>query len=329
MGSQVNAQSVQSWNALRRAVLDASIGASVAQLLSADPSPAVLTLKGIALLDEKDEQRLTIAYRFDNGVEVIGKAFSDHDRAQRLARDHGALWAAALPVPEPLGVVADGSMAVHRRAPGLPLATLLADHAAIDLVHRAGSCLADLHASRPSLDRVADLSADIAKWQRWAVAIDHSAPTGTISARRLACQLADGAGALGGGAGAPIHHDFHPGHVVVGPVMTIIDLDEVRIGAPAVDIGHFEAYLHLASWRDPAVAARLDDHLHAFARGWSYRGADIGDRAIAWARAAAFMKIAWQVALGLGVVPRPSGQQRRAEVARALAAGEASVARVA
>ena len=318
--------SVEPWRDRRNLLLDVSISGELALLLSGGPGLSVPALESIALLDEKVGQRLTIAYRFDNGSRVIGKAFAQADRAGRLARDHEGLWTSGLAVPEPLGLVASATMAVHRRADGVALTRALTDPAAVALVRRAGKWLAALHTATPSLTRTADPADDAAKWATWGEAIDQASTDGAGRARQLALALSARCSELVPAAAVPIHHDFHPGHVLVGDAMTVIDFDEVRMGDRAIDIGHFEAYLHLCAWRDPNVSARLDELVDAFTLGWSTCGAPVADGALAVARAAAYLKIAWQLTLGLGVAPRPVGRERDAQLALALAAGEGSLA---
>ena len=36
----------------------------------------------------------------------------------------------------------------------------------------------------------------------------------------------------------PIHKDLHPGHVLVGDDVYVIDLDEARNGDPTFDVAH-------------------------------------------------------------------------------------------
>ena len=70
----------------------------------------------------------------------------------------------------------------------------------------------------------------------------------------------------------PIHKDFHPGHVLLGDDVCVIDLDEARRGDPTFDVAHFCAYLELLSTARRRRAARtafLEEY--AAATGWPDR----------------------------------------------------------
>jgi aminoglycoside phosphotransferase (APT) family kinase protein len=54
----------------------------------------------------------------------------------------------------------------------------------------------------------------------------------------------------------PIHKDFHAGHVLAVPEgVVVIDLDEARMGDPALDVAHLSTYLD-ASPRPEAAGVR-------------------------------------------------------------------------
>jgi len=71
----------------------------------------------------------------------------------------------------------------------------------------------------------------------------------------------------------PIHKDFHPGHVLVGDHVYVIDLDEARRGDPTFDVAHFCSYLELLSDDSSGPAARaafLQEYVAA--TGWTDPG---------------------------------------------------------
>ena len=327
MSNDMTAQREIGWSAVRAEVLDpASIGSQLGELLSAGPQGQVPSLRSVALLDEKPGQRCTVLYRFVDDVACIGKAFVASERAARLARDHRALWESGVRVPEPLGLIAGGHLAVHRHAPGRPLGELLGSPAGALALADTGRWLAALHGSAARPARSGDRAGEHGKWLRWAEAIDETAHLAHRSARPIAHALQ--ATDRRSRGTAPIHHDLHPDHVLVGAETTVIDLDEVRLGDPAIDLGHLAAYLQLAAWRRDDVAASLAGHLVAVDDGYRSAGGSVEQDAVRWASAAAFLKIAWQLALGLGVRPRPTGPDRQAQLTLALDAAEANLDRL-
>ena len=113
----------------------------------------------------------------------------------------------------------------------------------------------------------------------------------------------------------PIHKDFHPGHVLVGDDLCVVDLDEARRGDPAFDVAHFCCYLELGGGYggSSGPAAFLDEY--AVATGWTDKGTYDPFCAYTW------LKIAKQRTLGRGPCRATATARRAAEVERALVKG--------
>ena len=253
-------------------------------------------------------------------VSVVGKRFTEHRRA-RLLYDHlcqldaGPFADGPLRVPAPVALVPALGLVVYRHCEGRPLHRLTAPARAVHGARRAARWLAQLHASDVRLPRAFSLDQEETSTREWATLIGDRHP-------RLAEQADDLARAWLAGARAavrvpvvPIHKDFHPGHVLVGEDLFVIDLDEARCGDPTFDVAHFCCYLELLS-PDRGRAAR-DAFLaeYAGASGWQDPGSYDAFSAYTW------LKIAKQCAVGTGPQqPVPAGRRDEA-VARALAEG--------
>jgi aminoglycoside phosphotransferase (APT) family kinase protein len=114
----------------------------------------------------------------------------------------------------------------------------------------------------------------------------------------------------------PLHKDFHPGHVLVGDIVCVIDLDEARQGDPAFDVAHFCAYQEAfgPGRCDPRLSRGFVERYTA-ASGWEPGETVTGYAAYAW------LKIARQWTLGSGPCRGASDDERRAGAARALTRG--------
>ncbi|MGW0231413.1 phosphotransferase family protein [Actinopolymorpha singaporensis] len=252
---------------------------------------------------------------------LIGKTFAQPHRAAladanlRALADGPFKDRGALRVPEPLPSPLERGLMLYRHCGGVPL-DRLDGLPALAGVRAAARWLARLHRSEVVLARRLDLRAESADARAWASLVADREP-GLLG---LAWRLADGwtraAQLTPPGADVPIHKDFHAGHVLVDIAVTVIDLDEARMGDPALDLAHFCAYLDLRA--DPAQAdalrrAFLDEYATLAGRPALGRTAHFG--AYTW------LKIAKQLVLGTGPHRCAEGPARSREVARALQRG--------
>ncbi|GAA2758798.1 hypothetical protein GCM10009872_41580 [Actinopolymorpha rutila] len=264
-------------------------------------------------------------------AEVVGKLFAQPFRAvlaeaNLRALADGPFKTGPLRVPEPLPAPVERGLVLYRHGPGTPLDRLDGD-AAVAGVRAAARWLARLHGSDVVLPHRLDLAAETARCRRWAGALADREP----DLHALAWRLADGwalaaesaqAGQLGGEVPmhlrtqVPIHRDFHAAQVLVGESVTVLDLDDARMGDPAFDVAQFCAYLEAGA--DPTRAAALRRaflHEYAAAAGRPYAGRTALFGAYAW------LRIARNLALGNGPLPLTDGRGRVRAVARALQRG--------
>jgi aminoglycoside phosphotransferase (APT) family kinase protein len=281
-----------------------------------------ITVESATELASASGRRAVVRYRV-RGLDgptpslVVGKVFVEPRRAvllhQHLLLLSSAPVGTAPSVPEPLAHVPDLGLVVYRHREGTPLSTVTDPVRLQAGVRGAARWLACLHSCEVELPRSLSLDTEVASTRAWAALIGRLHPDLAEPAQRLA----DGwsAGAVANGRAVPLHKDFHPGHVLVGDGLHVIDLDEARQGDPAFDLGHFSAYAALLDRGRPAVLASAFLEEYAAATGWVDRGSLASFRAYAW------LKIARQWASGAAPFRAATAARRRAGVEQALAGG--------
>ncbi len=251
-------------------------------------------------------------------AEVVGKVFAEPQRAQ-LVYEHLRVLSEALPttqglgVPEPLALLPERGLVVYRHGEGTPLSGIHDPAAALRGVQAAARWLAQLHSSEVTLPRRVDLAQEVKTTCEWAELIASIYPWAAAQARWVAEHWAAQAVPRTGTA-VPLHRDFHPGHVLVGDRICVIDLDEARQGDAAFDIAHFCAYVELLMGapadhgsEDAASTAGLESAFveeYAAATGWADGGSVAGFTAYTW------LKIAKQWATAAGPCRGASAEQR-------------------
>jgi aminoglycoside phosphotransferase (APT) family kinase protein len=283
-------------------------------------------LQDAAVVDVKPGQRTTARFLLADGRTVFGKSFADPERARRLWDIHQAMWQAGVRVPRPIALLDEACLVLYEATDGDTLESQLSSPDAQAWVVRAGQWLADLHATPIALAHRFDLSTELDNLAEWAGQIGAASPNMARRAEQLTDALARAARGLDMVGSVAIHKDFHAGHVLIGSDVTVIDLDEARLGDPAFDVGHFAAYLWLAAWRDQAVDRQLDRLRAALLDGYHACGLTVAEAVVRWSQAYTFVKIARQLALGLGVAPHPIGSDRDDQIDRAVSAGEVCLA---
>jgi aminoglycoside phosphotransferase (APT) family kinase protein len=208
-------------------------------------------------------------------------------------------------------------MVLYREVTG----TALDRAATADGVPAAGQAarwLAGLHGSGAVLARRLDLAHELVDVEKWASCVADREPAAGAAAHLLAERLAAAAAELPTLPEVPIHKDFHAGHVFLVPGgVAVIDLDEARMGDPALDVAHLLAYLD-ASPRPEAVELRA-----AFLDAHGALGGPSPELRLAFFTAYTDMKIAKQLVTGRGPVRPAPGQERTAALAAVLRRGTA------
>ena len=260
-------------------------------------------------------------------VPLIGKALTESRRA-RLLHEHlrllhdGPFGSGDLRVPEPVALLPAQRVVLYRHCEGTPLDRITEPADLEAGVRRAARWLARLHTSDVVLPRTFSLAQEGESTRQWATAVGQVHPALAAPARALAEGWVTVAMSADLVQEVPIHKDFHPGHVLVGDDLCVIDLDEARQGDPAFDVAHFCCYLELAGGYGASrshTAAFLDEY--AVATGWTDKGTYAPFCAYTW------LKIAKQWALGSGPCRDTETARPAAEVERALAKGAECLSR--
>ena len=268
--------------------------------------------------------RYTVEGLEENGtaVSVIGKAFDELARA-RLLHEHlhvlstGPFSDGPLRVPTPLALLPAQRMVLFRASDGIPLDRIVDAGPAAAGARRAAQWLAHLHSAPVRLPRRFSLDREHETSHQWTALLADAHPSEARAAWSLAARWATSARSVGDVAGeAPIHKDFHAGHVLLGEGVCVLDLDELRLGDPTLDLAHFCTCLEAVAGPvvgRPVGAAFLEEY--AAATGWVDRGSYAPYCAYTW------LKVAKQVTLGTGPFRGTPPPARGALVAAAIARG--------
>ncbi|MDQ3104685.1 MAG: aminoglycoside phosphotransferase family protein, partial [Actinomycetota bacterium] len=255
---------------------------------------------------------------------VIGKVFTEPRRA-RLLHEHLRLLSAGpfryepACVPEPLGLLPERALVLYRSCAGAPLDQITDLAEAARGAALAARWLARLHGSDIVLPRRLLLHQEAISTCEWARLVGQVHPPVAARARRLAEGWLVAGLSPGFEGNRPIHKDFHAGHVLVGPGVCVIDLDEARQGDPTFDVAHFSTYLELEASTDPSRSALRRVFLDEYAAA----GAKVDEDALGPYCVYTWLKIAKQWVSGSGPGRTASPAQRRDGVMQAIAKGEA------
>ena len=222
--------------------------------------------------------RATFAYeaQVENGTEstvhLVGKMQSGKPALRRFDR-HQALWFASqgrVSIPRPIGVVEDAGIALQEHVSGERLGALVNRTDFAVLAREAARMLARLHQLRLPVTKERRSTDDVRHLKRWAELLRALRPdlASRITAHEIALTriLLRNTSSRG-----LIHADFHHTNVLVdGTRLTFIDLDEMAMGDPMVDVGRFMASLRIPAFRvfgrasalEYASEAFLEEYLH-------------------------------------------------------------------
>lgn len=288
------------------------------------------------VVDRKPGRRALLRYRLAGPGPtqdriLLGKLYTDPAQAGRvhdlMARLDQEVFAASpgLGVPRALGWSNEPPLVLYRPAPGAGI-----DEA--DGVRRseamagAARWLACLHRSRLDLDRRLDVDHEVANAGAWAETIADAMPALAGEAAAAVDSLQSAAAGLRVRTDVPIHKDFHHQHLVLGPDrLAVVDLDEARLGDPAVDLAHFVANLGLAAMRGTTAVDGSNGLADVFLDAYGAETGWVPDERFDFFRRYTAVKIAKQLAVGSGLRPRPTGVERERQARLVLAdAGGAS-----
>ncbi|MGO4596114.1 phosphotransferase [Terrabacter sp. 2RAF25] len=270
-------------------------------------------------------RRVVVRYRVTGGsegpVDVIAKAYADHGRAV-VAHENLVLFD-RLRDPEvrcgtqrPIGVHPHLGIVLCRAAAGqpvtpspggprrVPVAAATSPGAPrevaldeVDVVRAAGLLgrwLRTVHATRAGAGRRLEVGHEVANCGLWAERIGRVDARLLAPARELVDLLDTRAATLPDVGDALIHKDLHLGHVLVGDrgQVTVIDLDEARMGDPAFDVAHLCAYA------EESRSGQVEHAVRAFLDAYGDVPGAGAQRRLAFFRAYTLLKITRQQLAG-------------------------------
>jgi aminoglycoside phosphotransferase (APT) family kinase protein len=271
-------------------------------------------------------------------VPLIGKTYLDRHRSAiahgnlRLLSEEVFAGTPGLAVPTPVCQVPALRMVLYREVRGTPLDRMPSAVADTGGVLTA-RWLTSLHMSRVVLARRLDLAHEVVNVGLWAATVGDAAPDARAAAYALADRLTAAAADLPEVDEVPVHKDLHTGHVfAVGrwraadgtdgepPGVAVIDLDEARMGDPALDLAHVTAYLDASPWPG-ARAARA-----AFLMAYGPLPGPAPQLRSAFFGAYTSLKIAKQLVTGGGPLRAPAVPPRMPALMAVLRRGAACLA---
>ncbi len=207
---------------------------------AAAPQPALWSAD-LEVLSYKPERRLVARLEGSRGARAVLRLYRDADFARARAAARSLESREVLRVPVAIDHSHTHRVLTFSWLTGEPLRRRLAAGAATES-RRVGRALAELHGQAPPRKVVATPSSG-ERLRAVAAAVEAILPEAGARASRSATRLAS---ALAGFASpvCAIHGDFHADQVLVGgDAVPVLDLDEVRAGTAAEDLGCFLAHL--------------------------------------------------------------------------------------
>lgn len=222
------------------------------------------------LMRYKAQKRCLIHYQMTTG-DIIGKirfkgADTKTNDLQHALFKQGFGRGAAdyIQVAEPLGVIAEWHMTLQRLEPGVVATCIFREgdvQAQLRLAMLAARAISKLHHASVRPTRHHTIADELQILNRQLARVAAAKPGWAQRVRRLlgACQGLSRQ--LPKTAAVTIHRDFYADQVLIdGARCTLIDLDTLSLGDPALDVGNFAAHLKEQALRE---RGHLDHLYHA------------------------------------------------------------------
>ena len=270
------------------------------------PKPARLTCR---LLAYRARRRAAIAYRrFDETAAhqtLMGKTFRG-DRAKALLDVHEAVARELVAngcnnvcVPASVGLIESQRMALFSWVQGASLDFAPASLSCAFCAERttvrvtaAIDALAALHrVSLPGLPAYS-VSDECAIVDRWRAALVDMSPSGAACVFMLAEALRSVGESVRSTRQCTIHRDFYDKQLLQGQSgTTILDLDTLSRGHPAVDLGNYLAHVYLCSLQSDWPKQAFPETAQAALRRYDERTATLHDDALPFCFASALFRV--------------------------------------
>lgn len=305
--------------------------------LAGQPLAAGMPLTcSVNVLAHKLGRRCTLRYTISGDREggqpgrrftVIGKLYGKLKKAERLYQratalrqrpfgDHGPLR-----IPAPLMLDKGFGLVLQEHAEGSDLRQAMSAPDCVLPLSLAGRWLALLHAT-PPLEGLASASLErelgkVDQWCEFIAATLADAP-GLHAARE---RLHRFAGETPPPEPVMIHKDFYFGNVLWdGARLSVLDLDEMAVGDPALDVGHFLAHLEAFSYRTTGRTNTFAEAAAALLASYREQSPLEVESRLPFYRAHTFLKLAAAEASR-----KPAGWESTARALTGLAAREMQV----
>jgi len=241
--------------ALRLAPLAARVAAQPC------PTPDGWRIEAVEILKHKPGRRCALGYVLtgpSGPVRLFAKAFCGERGAailETMSRLAAAIPAECLLVPKPIGYLPDLRLLVTEFLEGIPLASALYEGRSNEPVSRMAAALRAMHDSDVTLARRWSASHELSDTGRWVDGLAARDPAMHTIAQQLHSTLSSRAPRLPASPLQPIHRDYYAEQVLDCSGRTaLLDLDDARLGDPALDLGNFLAHLTLRSLQFPHLA---------------------------------------------------------------------------
>lgn len=248
----------------------------------------------------KPGQRCTIAYTLQlpgARIELIGKLYGRPRLAARVFAWMQALGEVGRParVPRPCGLEPLLGLVLQERAHGLDLRHVVSTDCAERPLALAAGWLARLHGSSPLPDlRVKSLAHELRKLDAWTAEV-----AGVLTASEAARlegvrrRLHELAATMPPRPQAMVHRDFYYAHVLWdGSEAWILDLDQLGVADPALDVAHFLAHLDNLALRTAGSPHAYRTDAAAFLAAYAAEGGADVEAALPFYRAYTHLKLA-------------------------------------
>ncbi len=238
----------------------------------------------VDILKHTPGRRCALGYTLDGpGVtrRLFGKVFS-RERGPLILETLGRI-AAAIPrrvllIPRPVGHLPDLRLVVTEYLDGAPLAPSLYQGTSEAPARRIAAALATLHGCEARLVRRWSAQQELANTEAWFARSPLGGAPGSGRVEGLLRMLSRRAALLPEVSEGPVHRDFYAEQVWdCGGRSALLDLDDARLGDPALDIGNFLAHLKLRSLQFADAARGCQRARPVFLEEYERRSAGAAD----------------------------------------------------
>lgn len=229
----------------------------------------------VDVLTYRPEERCTLRYRVGTGghqAVLYGKTYAkDEGRAVHKLLD--SLWRLSdgggpvFPMPGPAGYLVDLKMVWQEEWSGQPLSSCLDRPDAEELLSAAANRLAFLQSSALTVSPGLSHSQQMAELEKKVAKLATVFPEWESRLQNITTELRQRMTDLKPESCCVIHGDFHLRQLVVqGGQVALFDFDDVAVGDPVEDLGHFVADLYSHDLDERGAVWIADSLLRAYQR---------------------------------------------------------------